>query len=59
MILRLWFLLTLEQMTRSTRNDEIEVVDSGPYLGALREAGVAAERVLLIPIQGEDFEAGM
>jgi two-component system cell cycle response regulator len=39
--------------------DEIEVVDSGPYLAALREAGVGAERVLLIPIQGENFEAGM
>lgn len=39
--------------------DVIEVVDSGPYLAALHQAGVAAERVLLIPVQGQDFESGM
>jgi two-component system cell cycle response regulator len=39
--------------------DEIEVLDSGPYLAALRQAGVAADHVLLIPIKGQDFESGM
>ncbi|MBW2292354.1 MAG: diguanylate cyclase [Deltaproteobacteria bacterium] len=56
---RLRELMLDEKPLSEHAGEVIEVVDSGPYLAALHRAGVAAERVLLIPIQGQDFESGM
>jgi len=39
--------------------DQIEVLDSGPYLEILREVGVMVERMMVIPLAGDRSEAGM
>jgi len=39
--------------------DEIELLDAGPHLAALREAGVSVDRLLRVPLQGQQSEAGM
>ncbi|MCP4039266.1 MAG: GGDEF domain-containing protein [bacterium] len=39
--------------------DEIEVLETGTYLAAVREAGISAERILVIPLHGQQSEAGM
>jgi two-component system cell cycle response regulator len=39
--------------------ERIEIVESGPYLEILREVGITADRMLIIPLAGERNEAGM
>ncbi len=38
---------------------EIEELDSGPYVDVLRRAGIAFERILVVPLHGQQNEAGM
>lgn len=52
-------LLLEEKPLSGPVGDQIAVLDSGPYLAALRRAGVAVERVLVIPIRGQNSESGM
>jgi two-component system cell cycle response regulator len=52
-------LLLEEKPLAGHSGDAIEVLDSGPYLAALREAGVSVERLLLVPLHGPRSEAGM
>ncbi len=51
-------LLLEEKLLDEHKCDEVEVLDSGPYFEALREAGVAVDRVLVVPLEGQDSESG-
>ena len=51
--------LLLEEKVRSQpASEEVEILDSGPYLDALRRVGISAERLLLIPLKGQTSESG-
>lgn len=56
---RLHELLLEEKPFSSHPGEEIEVVESGPYVTVLRDAGVSVERILVIPLKGQRSEAGM
>ena len=55
---RLRELLLEEKPLTVLPGDAIEVIDSGPYIAALREAGIDVERMLVVPLAGERSEAG-
>jgi len=56
---RLRDLLAEEKLLSGHVGEEVEIVDSGPYLGLLREAGLDVERLMVIPLKGQRSEAGM
>jgi diguanylate cyclase (GGDEF)-like protein len=56
--LRLRDLLLEEKAHDGRVGQEVEVLDGGPYLDALRTVGVNADRLLLVPLQGQSSEAG-
>jgi two-component system cell cycle response regulator len=56
--LQLRDLLLEEKSHRGNPGGEIEILDVDPYLEVLRRVGVSADRILLIPLQGQAAERG-
>lgn len=56
--LQLRDLLLEEKAHDGPVGDQVEVLEGGRYLEALRRVGVTADRLLLVPLQGQSTEAG-